>query len=441
MVMVRRPLIQKAQPVPQQSALGRKDVEFPPAFQELFRAYRYKVYYGGRGGGKSWAIARYAIIDAITHCHLWLCTREFQSSIKDSVHNLLVAQINSLGLSQWFKVTQSEIICTWTGSRFIFKGLRHNVDEIKSTEGIDRCWVEEAQNMSEESLEILIPTIRREKSELIFSFNPKDATDAVYKKFIDNQEENSWAPPPDSFIRKVNWNENPYFPKVLDLERRWLLEHDPEAYAWVWGGECRVMDETTIFRNIVVEDFESPPIGLPKERVRWRFGADWGFGPDPCTLVRSFVRNGNLYVDQEAYEHGLGLKDLKDFWMRIPGAGRHMIIADNSRPETIVSMADQGFKVKGCKKYSGSIEEGITFLQSFPKIIVHPRCKHLIEEFRLYRWKVEKTSEEVTRKPVDKHNHCIDALRYAYDDSINHKSRGLRISSSVAQRFARRVVA
>lgn len=409
-------------------------VEIPDAFDGLFTPSRYKVYYGGRGSGKSWSMARAAIVDAISGNHLWLCAREFQNSIKDSVYQTLLDQIAGFKLQPFFKATNTEINCLATGSRFIFKGLHHNIHEIKSLEGVDRCWVEEAQNMSAMSLAVLIPTIRRENSEIWFSFNPYDPTDAVFQYFVDNGEDD-FAPPPDSIIRKVNWDENPYFPQALEAERLLMLERNPEGYGWVWEGECRSTDETTVFKNVAIDGFESPPIDTPREKVRWRFGADWGFAKDPSTLVRSFIKDGICFVDEEAYGFHVELDALPDLWRQIPGSSTHRVYADSARPETISHLRSKGFDARPCTKYAGSVEEGITYLQNFKKIVVHPRCKNLIRELRLYRWKVTKTTEEITKVPEDKNNHLIDALRYAYDEEINHKSRGLNISTNTVQKF------
>lgn len=410
------------------------NLDFPHKFEGLFQPYSYKVFYGGRGGAKSWSFAQAAVIDAYTHNHLWLCTREFQSSIKDSVYQTIVDMIKHLGLEKWFQVTKAEIRCLLTGSRFIFKGLHHNIMEIKSLEGVDRCWVEEAQNMSKLSLKVLLPTIRKKGSEIWFSFNPYEETDAVYDYFIRR------PPPEDSIVVKVGWEDNPYFSNTrLEAERLHMLRTDPEGYAWVWGGNCRTMDETTIFRNVKVIGFDSPPINIPRERTLWRFGADWGFSKDPSTLVRTFIKDNDLYVDEEWYGENVEIEDIPNGWRKIEGAENHLIFADNSRPETISHMRRRGFRVRPCTKWQGSLEDGIAYMKKFDNIYVHPRCKHTAQEFRLYRWKVTKTDEEITRKPEDKDNHCIDAIRYSLDAEITHKRRNLDIDPHVADYLLRAI--
>lgn len=411
------------------------DVDFPPKFQELFRPHRYKVYYGGRGGGKSWSFARAAILDAYSNRHRWLCTREFQKSVKESVYQILVDTIEELGLRPWFRITLTEIECLLTGSVFTFKGLQHQAQELKSFEGADRVWVEEAQNMSKRSLDILTPTIRRPGSEIWFSFNPYDETDAVYRKFIANE------PPEDSIVALVNYSDNPWFPNVLEKERLECLEKSPEDYDWIWKGALRSLDETTIFKSVVVVPFESPAIDIPREEVSWKFGLDFGYAADPSAFIRSFPRDGDCYIDRELIsdrKHPVENDDYEKWLEKIPGSRNHRIYGDSSRPETISHIRKFGYNIYPCTKYGGSVEEGIKYLQNFNRIVVHPSCPETASELRRYRWEVKRTTEEITKKPRDKDNHLIDALRYAYDEDINHKRRGLNISNEAVHAFLAR---
>jgi len=174
----------------------------------LYTPSRYKIYYGGRGGGKSHAFAEALILRSVKEKIRILCTREYQNSIADSVHRLLEDKINKLGLLDMFNITKTSIISE-SGSEFLFKGLARSIQEIKSTEGIDVCWLEEGQNTAARSLEILIPTIREPNSEIWISFNPENETDPVYQQFIAN-------PPPDAVVHRVNWSDNVFFPEVLN---------------------------------------------------------------------------------------------------------------------------------------------------------------------------------------------------------------------------------
>jgi phage terminase large subunit len=213
--------------------------EFPVKLEGLFKKSRYKVLYGGRGGAKSWGIARALLIKGAKDPIRILCAREFQTSIKDSVHKLLCDQIESLGLLSFYEITQTSIRGR-NGTEFSFVGLKNNVSNIKSYEGVDICWVEEAQTTSRLSWNILIPTIRKEGSEIWISFNPELETDETYQRFVAN-------PPQDSITMKVNWYDNPWFPDTLKLEKDALKARDEEAYNQVWEGLCRQTVDGAIF--------------------------------------------------------------------------------------------------------------------------------------------------------------------------------------------------
>lgn len=209
--------------------MAKIQIQIPKAFEDLFRPYRYKVYYGGRGGAKSHNIARYLLVAGMKQPLRILCARELQGSIADSVHKLLSDIINSHNLD-WFYDVQKATIKGKNGTEFIFKGLKHNATEIKSTEGIDKVWVEEAEKVSQNSWEILIPTIRKPESEIIISFNPKHPTDPTYVNFVMNADSNM-------LVKKVSWRDNDFFPDVLNQERLKLQKTDPVSYAHIWEGE------------------------------------------------------------------------------------------------------------------------------------------------------------------------------------------------------------
>jgi phage terminase large subunit len=213
--------------------------EFPVKLEGLFKKSRYKVLYGGRGGAKSWGIARALLIKGAKDPIRILCAREFQTSIKDSVHKLLCDQIESLGLLSFYEITQTSIRGR-NGTEFSFVGLKNNVSNIKSYEGVDICWVEEAQTTSRLSWNILIPTIRKEGSEIWISFNPELETDETYQRFVA-------VPPADCITMKVNWSDNPWFPDTLKLEKDSLKIRDEEAYNQVWEGLCRQTVDGAIF--------------------------------------------------------------------------------------------------------------------------------------------------------------------------------------------------
>ena len=220
-----------------QDAIAR--AEFPVKLEGLFKKSRYKVAYGGRGGAKSWGIARALLILGAKSPMRILCAREFMTSMRDSVHKLLCDQIEALGLLGFYEITQASIRAK-NGTEFAFVGLKNNIANVKSYEGVDICWVEEAQTVSRLSWNVLIPTIRKEGSEIWVSFNPELETDETYQRFVAN-------PPGDSIQIKINWYDNPWFPDTLKLEKDALKARDEEAYNQVWEGLCRQTVDGAIF--------------------------------------------------------------------------------------------------------------------------------------------------------------------------------------------------
>lgn len=395
------------------------DVQIPPAMASLWTPSRYKVFYGGRGGGKSHTIARYLIIQSLARPLRILCAREYQASMAESVHRLLVDLIDSLGLMDFFKITNTSIISS-AGAEFLFKGLAQNIESIKSTEGIDIVWIEEAERVSARSWDILIPTIRKPNSEIIISFNPAAEDDPTYQRFILN-------PPPNAIVQKVNYWDNPWFPDVLREEMEHCRDADPEKYLHVWEGQTRTISDAQIFKGkFVTEQFESPSV--ESQAVLFRYGADFGFGKDPNALMRCFVKDRKLMIDYEAYAYNVELNHLAALWRSVPGSQRGVIWCDAARPETIAFMNNASeandynpFDARPAPKWSGSIEDGIEFMRQFDKIVIHPRCTNAQYEFRSYGYKIEKQTQEVIPVVVDKYNHAIDAVRYALSPIITRR--------------------
>lgn len=368
------------------------------------------MFKGGRGSAKSHQIAKYTALKAYRCSNeRVLCLREFQNSIADSVHKLLCDKIAELNIGLWFEITQTAIRVPYNNSEFMFKGMRQNYMEVKSTEGVTCAWYEEAQKASKNSLDILIPTIRAPNSELIYSYNPMDENDPIDDLFVKKNN-------PDASVHHVTWRDNPYFPEVLEKERLYLLESDPIAYNHVWEGGYLKIGESVIFKNrVFVENFEAP------EGVQFFFGADWGFSNDPTALVRCFIVDKDLFIDYEAVGYGVEIDETPQLFESIPEVRRWAIKGDNSRPETISYIRRQGFGLDAADKWKGSVEDGIAHLKGFRRIVVHERCRHMAQEFRLYSYKVDKVTNEILPIIVDKHNHCIDALRYALDDFIHDR--------------------
>lgn len=376
-------------------------VKLPEWSEDLFKPARYKAIYGGRGSAKSHSVATALVLEGAQKPLRILCAREIQNSIKDSVKRLLDDKIEACGLRGFYTSTDAEIRGA-NGTLFVFAGLRSNADSIRSLEGLDRCWVEEAATVSQASINTLTPTIRKPESEIWFTWNPRNADDPVDVMFRKDE------PPPKSIVHRVNYDLNPWFPDVLRDEMEWDRRRDPDKYAHVWLGEYLRNSEARVFRNWRVEPFETP------YDAEFRFGADWGFSVDPTVLVRAWLRGRTLYVDKEAYSVGCEIDETPALFDRVPGSKLWPITADSSRPETISYMSRRGFNIRRAIKGAGSLEDGIQFLKSFD-IVVHPDCKHTIDELSLYSYKTDKLTDEVLPVLEDKENHVIDALRYALE--------------------------
>ncbi len=386
-------------------------IETPRAFAPLLRKARYKGAYGGRGSGKSHFFAERLIEEGVADPTLRaVCVREVQKSLSQSVKQLLVDKIAALGVQRYFEVLETEIhILDDAGRRsgmILFQGMQnHTADTIKSLEGCRIAWVEEAQSLSQRSLDLLTPTIRAPGSEIWFSWNPNKPTDPVdaFMRWEDSRDD------PNIICVEVNYTDNPWFAKtelVADMERD--RRRDPDKYAHVWRGDYSRNSEARVFRNWRVDSFDTP-----KDAV-FRFGADWGFAVDPTVLVRCWLDGRTLYVDQEAWQVGCEIDKTPELFDRIDGSRKWTITADSARPETVSYMRRQGFKVIAAIKGKGSLEDGIEFLKSFD-IVVHPRCSHVADELALYAYKTDPLTGEVLPVLEDKDNHTIDALRYALE--------------------------
>jgi phage terminase large subunit len=384
-------------------------IELPRKLEFLLKPFRYKVCYGGRGGAKSHSIARVLLAKGVSEKTRILCARELQISITDSVHKLLCDLIDELRLGGFYNVTKTGITGA-NGTEFIFTGMHNNITKLKSMEGVDIVWVEEAEKVSEESWAVLIPTIRKDGSEIWVSFNPADESDPTYKRFVLN-------PPPDAMVVKINWNDNPWFPEELRKEKDYLYSVDAEAAEHVWGGECRNVSDAQILRGRWrVESFEP--------QTWWHGpyqGADWGFASDPTAFVRCYIDGRTLYVEHEAYGLGVEIDHLPALFDSIADARKHLTRADNARPETISYVQRAGFNIMPAEKWPGSVEDGVEFLRSFEAVVIHPRCKHTAEEARLYSYKVDRLTGDVQPIILDRHNHCMDAIRYGIGPLIKEQ--------------------
>ncbi len=369
----------------------------------MLQPARYKGAWGGRGSGKSHGVAEMVIeAHVMDQKRRTVCVREVQKSLNQSVKRLLETKIQSMNAGAYFDVQESCIKSVTGDGIILFQGMQnHTADSIKSLEGMDCAWVEEAQSMSQRSLDLLRPTIRKPGSELWFTWNPGESTDPVDVLL---RGEN---PPPNAVVIPVNFVDNPWFPDVLREEMEYDKRRDPDKYAHVWLGEYVRNSEARVFKNWSIEEFEAPSGAV------FRLGADWGFSVDPTTLIRCHIDGRRLYIDQEADMVGCGITDTPAPFMNVPEAEKWPITADSARPETISHMRKNGFpKIMPAVKGPKSLEEGVEWLKSFD-IIVHPRCIHTIDELTLYSYKTDPLTGKVLPVLEDKKNHVIDALRYA----------------------------
>jgi phage terminase large subunit len=381
------------------------EIPTPEWARPLLAPSRYKGAWGGRGSGKSHFFAELLVEEHIANPNQSsVCIREIQRTLNQSVKRLIESKIQSLQASSLFEV-QDRIIKNRRGNGIIiFEGMQnHNSDSIKSLEGFDRAFVEEAQNLSQRSLDLLRPTIRKPKSELWFAWNPGESTDPI-DQFLRGSES-----PPDAIVVPVNFDKNPWFPDVLRAEMEYDKRTNPDKYAHIWLGQYMQSSERRVFKNWKVEEFDTP------DNAIFYLGADWGFAQDPSVLIRCYLVGRNLYVDYEAYQVGCEVVDTPALFMSVPDSEKWPITADSARPETISHMRKHGFpKIYPAVKGKGSIEDGIEFLKSY-QIIAHPRCVHLTDELSLYKYKEDALTGRILPILEDKDNHCIDALRYALE--------------------------
>jgi len=395
-------------------SIARFEERTPPSFSPFLEAGRYKGAHGGRGSGKSHFFAEMLVVRAArTMGFRAVCLREVQKSLAQSVKRLISDKIEALKLGHLFEVQESQIK-TPGGGLIIFQGMQnHTADSIKSLEGFDLAWVEEAQSLSQKSLSLLRPTMRKAGSELWFSWNPDQATDPI-DQFLRTE-----SPPPRSIIKQVNWQDNPFFPAELVEEKDYDLRRDPDRYAHVWEGGYQARSEARVFRNWRVDEFETP------ENARFYFGADWGFSNDPTTLVRMFIgrfedgkpvddpKGKTLFIDYEVVKIGCSIDKTPELFEKVPGSKLWPIRADSARPETIDYMVRHGYpKMVRSTKGKGSVVEGVEFLKSYD-IVIHTRCEHAISEFTHYSYKVDPKTDEILPVLADEHNHIIDPARYA----------------------------
>lgn len=388
-------------------------IEFPLKLQCLFEPARYKVLWGGRGGAKSWGIARALLIIGANKPIRVLCAREFQTSIKDSVHKLLSDQIINMGLTDFYEVVDRTIRGK-NGSEFNFVGLKNNVANVKSYEGVDICWVEEAQSVSARSWDVLIPTIRKEQSEIWVSFNPELATDNTYQRFILNS-------PANAIIQKINWSDNPWFPETLKLEKDALKSRDIEAYNTVWEGICRITVDGAIFAKEMqlaeLEDRITKVNYDPMKPVHAVFDLGWSdatavwfvqFIGMETRLIRYFETSQETISAILAKMQTFGYI-YDTLWLPHDAENKTLAAAGRSIEEIVRS---SGYKTRIIPRTPvvDSINAARTIFRNcwFDR----DNCADGLQCLRHYRYEVDPDTKQFSRSPLhDQYSHGADAFR------------------------------
>lgn len=388
--------------------------EFPLKLECLFKSSRYKVLYGGRGGAKSWGVARALLIKGAQAPLRVLCAREFQTSIKDSVHKLLCDQILALGLEGFYEITQASIRAK-NGTEFNYVGLKNNVANVKSYEGVDVCWVEEAQTTSRMSWNILIPTIRKAKSEIWVTFNPELETDETYQRFV-------LSPPEDCIVQKVNWSDNPWFPETLKLEKDALKHRDPQAYNVVWEGLCRQTVDGAVFaREMQLAELDGRITKVNYDPVK-PVHAVFDLGHADATaiwfvqfigmetrLIRYFEGTQMIMSQYLAKMQSFGYV-YDTLWL--PHDARHKTLASNGRTiEDIVRAAGYKARVLDVVPIVHSHDAARTIFANcwFDR----ENCHEGLQCLRHYRYDVDLETGQFSKNPRhDQYSHGADAFRY-----------------------------
>ncbi len=372
-------------------------MEIPREFKQLFENnWREAAIYGGRFSLKSHTVARFLLIRARQSKTRVACFREFQNSIAESSHQLLADLIRQYHLVD-FEVTDNSIVNKINGSDFLFKGLWHNEQSIKSIEGIDIAWVEEAQTVSKPSLEVLTPTVRKAGSQIIYTYNRLAEDDPVHVRLIVEGR-------PNTLVINVNYDialKYGWMPDSVRLEMEDDKARRPALYKHKWLGEPNSL-EMRIFRDWAFID------DIPHEARLERYGLDFGYTNDPTALVALYYYNGGYIWDEIAYQKGLSNKQIADL---ILNQKKVLTIADSAEPKSIDEIAAYGVLIQPTTKGPGSVIQRIQMAQD-QQISVTKRSINIIKEYRNYLWETDKDGR-ILNEPEHLWSHSMDAGTYA----------------------------
>jgi len=374
-----------------------KTIEIPQEYRQLFEDWwREAAIYGGRNSLKSHTVARYLLIKARESKTRVACFREFQNSITESSHQLLADLINYYKLTD-FEVTNNAIVNTLNGSDFIFKGLYNNEQSIKSIEGIDIAWVEEAQTVSETSIEVLTPTVRKPGSKIIYTYNRLLEDDPVHQRLVIEGR-------PNTLVLNINYDtalKYGWMPEVLRLEMEDDKEKRPSKYRHKWLGEPSSMERKIYSDWQFIDE-------LPHEAQLIRYGLDYGYTNDPTAIVAIYKYNGGYIWDEVTYQKGLSNKHIADILLNIPKA---LVVPDSAEPKSNDELMAYGVNVLPAMKGADSVRNGIQVVQA-QRISVTKRSINIINEYKKYLWLTDREGR-VVNEPEGGFDHAMDAGRYA----------------------------
>lgn len=411
--------------------MSKVQIPIPPKLIPLFTTpnVRYRSSWGGRGSGKTRTFALMTAIKGYMFAEagvsgMILGAREFMNTLEESSMEEIKQAIRSVPfLNKYYEMGEKYIRTRNRLVSYGFCGLRHNLDSIKSKARILLCWVDEAETVSEMAWRKLLPTVREANSEVWITWNPERRDSATGKRF---RHEEIFDPKTGKLVGlgvEMNYCDNPWFPEELELERRQDKANlDDATYRWIWEGDYLELSDAQIFRDkYEIRDFVPDPETWDGPYQ----GLDFGFAQDPTACIRSWVHDDCLWIEYEAGAVGLELDETVPLLKKmIPGVELYSVVADSARPESISHLKKDGLsKITACEKGKGSVEDGIAFIRSFRKVIIHTRCKQTIHEFRNYSYKKDRLTDEVLPIIVDAFNHYIDALRYALEKIMKRKKR------------------
>ena len=398
-------------------------IELPPKLIPVFAAdATFRGAHGGRGSSKTRSFAKMAAIWGVKFAGegrsgLIVCAREFMNSLDDSSMDEVKAAIRSEPwLEAFYEIGERYIRSRCGRIQFAFAGLRRNIASFKSKSRILLLWVDEAEEVPEVAWATALPTVREDGAEIWVTWNPKDQKSATHRRFRE-------SPPDGAQIVEMNWRDNPWFPEILERLRQEDKRKRPDTYDHIWEGAFDERVERRVFRNW------SEGVLQPPANVVWHYGVDWGFANDPTAALRCAVWGDTLYIDAEVQAIGCPTEKTPALLHKVPGIVDWPSRADSARPEMIDYCRRNGVpRIRKARKGKGSVEDGITFLQGFD-IVVHPKCRGVIEELRSYGFKVD-DNDDILPVLEPGNDHFMDALRYAVEGL--HR-RGKRIPDAEKQ--------